>query len=464
MLKGTLRHIPGLAKSGIKPTVLVCILMLMLISGVGFTQSAQATEPGPKVLGNVTAQAGTYQSTVFVQGTSAATKPDSIVVAKGHVYVGYQNTTAADGSDGGLSTIIDYSAVTGAQLNQWSVRGRCDGLRLNPYTNLLWASVNEDGNSSLFTINPTSGATMQYQWSSAIHGGGYDDIAFTNGMAFAVASAPNLDPVTGINVFPAVSSVVLQGAVAQLTPVLMGNATGTDATTGMPVTLNEVDPDSLSVDPQGNILLVNQAGNEIVTLRSPGTANQTVSRLLVPTSLDDTVMLPQSQGKLFVVDGRANAIYTVQGNFAAGMIFTETPGDSSVPGVVGIVDPATGNLLPVLIGYGSPTGMVFALQSDLYLPTGGGLTPPNPAPMNHPNGPIIGGPTPAPQPMTHPTGGMGNGVQPQAVSSTPPTPPSGVHPAPHTGSLLPAANGSQSAPPAPPAPPAPIPAPQPARH
>ncbi len=40
-------------------------------------------------------------------------------------------------------------------------------------------------------------------------------------------------------------------------------------------------------------------------------------------------------------------------------IYTETPNDSGVAGVLATVDPATGILTPFAVGLGKPTGMVF---------------------------------------------------------------------------------------------------------
>jgi hypothetical protein len=148
-----------------------------------------------------------------------------------------------------------------------------------------------------------------------------------------------------------------------LTPILNGDATATDLTTNQPVTLNEVDPDSMTVDPQGNLVLVNQAGSELVFLHNPGTAQQTVSRLPVGDQLDDTVFASTTEGRLLVVDGKTNTTYwiraTFQPNSATRYVYTEAPSDSGVVGFVGTIDPSTGLITPVVIGLVHPTGMVF---------------------------------------------------------------------------------------------------------
>ncbi|MDP9049287.1 MAG: hypothetical protein M3O31_00980 [Acidobacteriota bacterium] len=189
-------------------------------------------------------------------------------------------------------------------------------------------------------------------------------MAFLNGKMFIAASNPTLDA-GGVNVFPAVDAVTFDGARVVLTPVLMGNGRATDTMSGKAVTLNEVDPDSLSIDATGRLVLVNQAGSELVFIANPGTRSQTVSRTLVGTQLEDTVWIkPAPGGRLLVVDGKTNTIYSVKTKFTLGTIYTETPDDSGVSGFVGSVDPATGNIKPVVIGFGKATGLVFVPGGD----------------------------------------------------------------------------------------------------
>ncbi len=166
--------------------------------------------------------------------------------------------------------------------------------------------------------------------------------------------------------FPALDSITLSAGKAVLTPVLMGNASAVDLTTNnSKVTLNEVDPDSLSVDNQGNLVLVNQGGNELVFLSNPGTPQQKVSRIPVGTQLDDTVWPSSSKGRLLVVDGSANSTFWLStAHFATDAIYTQTPDDSGVVGMVGVVDPSTGFITPIAIGFSKATGMIFVPDSQ----------------------------------------------------------------------------------------------------
>jgi hypothetical protein len=306
-----------------------------------------------------------YHVSIFAQGTSSYFNPDSIDVAGKYVYVGYQNITAKDGTDNKTSTIVQYTR-TGEVVHIFTVLGHNDGLRFNPDTHLLWATSNEDGNPRIVTINPDNGVITPYVFPPTPNGGGYDDVIFVNGKAFIAASNPNLNS-AGVNVFPAVDEITLTNGQAVLTPILDGNATATDLVTNQQVTLNLTDPDSQSLDNQGNLVQDDQADAQLIFLHNPGTAQQTVTRLSIGTQVDDTLWIPATKGKLLVVDGKANTIYavTIDGTgFTKGTVYTEAPSDSGVAGFVGTLDLATGTITPAIIGLGSPTGLAFLPEEN----------------------------------------------------------------------------------------------------
>lgn len=327
---------------------------VVLVAAAALPGSVAASKEGSE---GIVALPG-YRVSVFARGTSALTNPDAIVVGNGDVFIDYQNHSAKDGSNANPSTIVEYTGE-GEVERSFSIPGHSDGLRLNPATGDLWATVNEDANPALFVIRPSTGHVTQYSLATP-HGGGYDDLVFVNGQALLVASNPTLDA-AGVNVFPALTSVTLNNAklTTTLTPVLMGNAAATDLATHSPITLNLVDPDSLSADLAGNLVLIDQGGTQFVFVGHPGTPQQTVARLAVGTQLDDTVWAPSTHGSLFVVDATRNATYVLRTSFKPGTIYTEAPNDSGVASFVGTVDPGTGNVTPVAIGFGKPTGMAW---------------------------------------------------------------------------------------------------------
>jgi sugar lactone lactonase YvrE len=300
-----------------------------------------------------------YSVSLFARQTSAFNGPDSLVVDNGFVYIDYQNTTAKDCTDKNTSTVVQYD-MNGKMLKTFTVAGHSDGMRADPSTHLLWVSSCEDGNAKFVTIDPSSGTITPYTFPPAPHGGGYDDLCFLNGTVFIAASNPNLNA-AGVNVFPAIDKITLGNGKVQLTPVLMGNATATDILANGKVQLNEVDPDSMTVDTKGELVLVNQAGTELVFLKNPGTPQQSVTRIPVGDQLDDTVWAPSSPGRLLVTDGTTGNTYWI--NAYPGTVYTQAPDDSGTVGFVGVVNMTTGFVTPVVIGFLKATGMIFVPNS-----------------------------------------------------------------------------------------------------
>ena len=345
---------------------LICFSLLALVLSSCSNTSTSASTTGTPVVAakyHFPAVAG-FTTTVFATGTKDYFGPDSIVDDNGHIFIDYQNTTAKDCTDTNSSTIVEYS-LTGQVVKQFSIPGHSDGMRADPTTHLLWVSSCEDGNAKFATVDPNSGTVTPYTIPATPHGGGFDDLYFLNGKTFMTASAPTLND-AGVNVFPALYQVTLGTGTLNLTPVLMGNDMATDLTTGANnamIALNEVDPDSLSVDNNGNLVMVNQGGNEIVYLANPGTPQQKVSRLAVGSQLDDTVWAKGS-GRLLVADGTLNATLWISANyFDSAFAYTQLPNDSGVAGVVGKVDLGTGIITPLVIGLGKPTGMLWVPNS-----------------------------------------------------------------------------------------------------
>ena len=306
-----------------------------------------------------------YEVSVFTQNDSRllVSNPDSVAVDGQHVFIDYQNVTAKDCTDTKTSTVVEYD-LKGKMLNHWTVAGHSDGMRIDPSTHLVWTTSCEDGNPSFATIDPTSGTVTPYKFPAPPHGGGYDDLYFFNGAVFVAASNPTLDS-SGANPSPAIDKIALgSNDTLTLTPVLMGNDLATDllSPSSAAAALTLTDPDSLTVDNKGQLVLVSQADSLLVFLKNPGTAQQSVSKMSVGTQLDDTVW-PTGPGRLLVVDATSGVTYWISGNFASGEIYTQSPNDSGVDNFVGLVAPATGFVTPIAIGFGKATGMVFVANS-----------------------------------------------------------------------------------------------------
>src|ERR1700751_2939610 len=248
-------------KTLILRTLLFAALALVAIAVPAFAQTTpQAVSP--------------YTLTVFAQAPSGLSAPDSIAVLKDHVFVGYGDGHAPDGSDGLNSQVVEFK-MDGSVVHTYTVVGHNDGVKIDPATHLVWALQNEDSNPNLVIINPENQQQKQYSFGPTAHGGGYDDIVFRGCKVDISASNPANNPNTG----PAIVSARLDGGTVDVTPVLAGEATATDITTDASVTLNLQDPDSMTLDPLGNIVLDSQADQQLIIVSNPSSSKQTVLRL-----------------------------------------------------------------------------------------------------------------------------------------------------------------------------------------
>src|SRR5580658_3414341 len=94
--------------------------------------------------------------------------PDDITIFDGHLFTTFQNGVGPQGQaspDGNRdSTIVEFT-MNGTVLRQWDLRGKCDGVTANPATGLVIATIDEDANSSLYSINPGANQVVHYAYS-----------------------------------------------------------------------------------------------------------------------------------------------------------------------------------------------------------------------------------------------------------------------------------------------------------
>ena len=139
---------------------------------------------------------------------------------------------------------------------------------------------NEDGNANLAIINLRTNQQEVFQLGTGPQGGGYDDIDFNNNAVYLSAAAPTINP----NTAPAIVSLKLSRKGPILTGILDGDATATNVTTGKPETLNLQDPDSMIVDPLGELVMTSQGDGELIVVQHPGLSCQ--NALVVPLTSD----------------------------------------------------------------------------------------------------------------------------------------------------------------------------------
>ena len=342
-----------------RPSRIACltaVAALLLLSAPSVLLAQRITAHKPPSNPAVQAQPP-YTVSLFAQSVPGQyTQPDSITFNSAGIFIGYGNNGDPAGVTAIPSTIVEYDS-NGNVLNQVFVNGHNDGLKINPQTGDLWAMQNEDANATLVIFDPSTLKPKQkYFLGTGQHGGGYDDIVFLNGNVYFSCSNPQHNP----NNEPAIVQFTTNGSSFTLTPVLYGNASATDISTGQGVVLNLQDPDSMTYNIGGDIVLDSQADGELVVVRNPG-ANQTVFRVLLTvkqqgTTVDDTDFLTSSAGTLLVADRNGESVYAITAPFLEpGSAYSAS--DSG--GFVGALNFLTGELTPVVSGMVSPHGMAF---------------------------------------------------------------------------------------------------------
>jgi hypothetical protein len=308
-------------------------------------------------VGSVTADAQVTTVPPYTASVFATSKkpdyyqPDSIAVWKDRVFIGYGNNAKPDGTFG-HSTIVEY-AMDGSVITTFKVKGHNDGIKVDPRTNLVWILQNEDANPNLVIFDPRNGNMKKYTFAKPAHGGGYDDMAFSGRDVYISASNPAFNP----NTKQAIVKATLRGHSVDVTPVLLGDASAVNVTTGQQVQLNLQDPDSMTFDTAGDLVLDSQADAELIIVHNPG-ANQNVFQVPLTSGgsavqVDDTIFPSASQGVFLVSDRDAETVYSVTAPFFGPDPF------SAAPSFVGQLNLSTGVLTPIVSGLVNAHGMTF---------------------------------------------------------------------------------------------------------
>ena len=306
-----------------------------------------------------------YQLTVFANAPTGLSAPDSIAVLDHRVFVGYGDGHLPDGSDGLNSQVVEFR-MDGSIAHIYTVPGHNDGLKVDPATHLLWALQNEDRNANLVIIDPEDHQQKLYTFGPTLHGGGYDDIVFGGCKVYISASNPANNPNSG----PAIVSARLDGNMVDVEPVLAGNASAIDIPSDARTQLNLQDPDSMTLDPQGNIVLDSQADQELIIVSNPGTSIERVLRLpltyqpskgpITAVETDDTAFVTSTEGFILFADKGLNTVFALKKKaFAPGAAYTAADGGP----LVGTIDLTTGFITPIVTGLTSPGGLVFVATS-----------------------------------------------------------------------------------------------------
>jgi hypothetical protein len=296
------------------------------------------------------------------QGVNA-TGPDSITVGGGSVWVSYTNGADSTGLSGS-STVVQYN-LNGTVRKTYTIAGSVDGLKIEPKTGLVWALQNQDGNSTLTLIDPTTGITsnspLHYQVTSSTQG--YDDVVFRNGEVFLSYTNP------AVLTDPTIQRLENRESPLIVTPILTMGATGTNIATGQPgQPTTQNDPDSLKLTPGGALMLSSGDDGQLIFVLNPGGDYQKVAflSLLTPTKmtvsgLDDAIFPGSEAGTLYLSDTGNNRVLKIElEDIARGSLYACV---GSLNQFVRVNIP-TGIVTPVISNLNAPHGLVFVPNND----------------------------------------------------------------------------------------------------
>ena len=278
----------------------------------------------------------TIKHTFKLNGTGAATtggltQPDDIAALGGHIYVGFQNGVGSQGEvapSGNLdSTLVEF-APNGSVVKQWDVTGKIDGMGADPATGQVFATVNEDSKSSLYTVSGGTVTHYTYIPSPLPQLGGTDAVAVYSGKILVSASAPGTSGKAPASA-PAVFAVTLNAGAktAAVAPFFADNATatGVNAASASKVTLALTDPDSNGVVPSNSpkfardFMLNSQGDQELIF---SGASGQNLQVLKISKPVDDTAWATSASGSLYATDAGADTVDAITGSFTPGTAYT----------------------------------------------------------------------------------------------------------------------------------------------
>jgi hypothetical protein len=303
--------------------------------------------------------------------------PDDLTSLGKDLFVSFQNGVPSTGGTAGTpsqSTVVEFTAA-GRVERTWQLTGKCDGLTAHPARHQILATVNEDGNSSLYTLPAGGGAAVHYSYDASPlpHGGGTDSITIYHGRIFVAASAPASGG-------PALYEITLAHGVAHLaaapfydsSSATVANSGGKGATVHLALT----DPDSSTVVPRqsarfaGDFMLDSQGDQQAIFAAHLGAADQKLQVLNLSQSIDDTAFATGDDGVLVTDDSASDSVLIISGRFGSGTAYTAvTPGNANsapanpAPNYLGTLDLRTGTVAAV-----TTAGQAFAPHSLIYLP------------------------------------------------------------------------------------------------
>jgi len=349
------------------------------------TGPAGATAVSPSASWTATTVLDASSLTHAVPGGRAQLKgPDDITAMGNTLFVAFQNGVGSMGepsSTGNSDSTLVALSPEGRVLGQWDVAGKIDGMAADARHGRIVATVDEDGNSSLYVIHPDAPASAQvqhYQYLPAAlpHGGGTDAVSIYHGRILISASAPSAAD------GPAAYVVDLDRSslTATATGLFSDSATAVSAISGQPEVLALTDPDSNTVVPResprfaGDFMLDSQGDQQAIFVHDAGGPRQSLTVLDLSQSVDDTAFATSHEGAFYATDAVHDSVDVIRGDFAAGQALSvvspcnanSAPATCTTPNSLGTMDLATGTVSPVLTAGAPlvPHGLLFLGEAE----------------------------------------------------------------------------------------------------
>jgi hypothetical protein len=353
------------------------MLAVTLSVGAAFLVNVKGVQAAPIAIAPYTL------ATFNVTPPSGASQPDDLAVSAdgADLWIGYGNGVPADGT-GGPSNLVEYDISSGAVLQNLTIPGHLDGLKIDPETGEVWATENEDGSPTLAIVNPKNGKfKISPKVSSPLITGGFDDLVFAGKDSVFIVASSQMDTTT-----PVILEV--SGKMKKKTISVKSALPGAPATVWNVVTNTAEsgdtigDPDSMTLDPAGELVLDNRSDDSLYIVRK---SSATKPVLRVPLTLagipdvglevNDTIFTTSATtgesstaGTIFITDTTANIIYTLtKPYFPSNEVYTA----ANVVNDVGLVDLNTGIVTPVVTGFQGVHGLAFAPTSVAISSTSG---------------------------------------------------------------------------------------------
>jgi hypothetical protein len=302
---------------------------------------------------------------------TGATKPDDLAISADgkNLWVGYGNGVDTKGL-GGPSNLVEYDIATGAVVQNLTIPGHLDGLKINPANGQVWATENEDGNPTLAIVNPSTGTFKIFKGTSSLIKGGFDDIVFSTKGAFIVTSSQP-DTTT-----PVIVQVTFKKKKKKAPPIFTSFLPGAPATVWNVVSNKAEsgdmigDPDSMTLNSAGEFVLDDRATHSLYIIRN-SSAPKPILRVPLtlfgdpvdPLEVNDTIYTmsettgaASTAGTIFISDTTTNMIYLLtKPYFPSNEVYTA----ANVKNDVGLLDLNTGIVFPVATGFSGLHGLAF---------------------------------------------------------------------------------------------------------